>query len=732
MPHKQVILRTLMGSAVSVDRESGAILNVAVITVGKTKPSANGMDSFDIDRVSLQQVADAINASEVGVKSRMTHPEVSGEDDITRRVGYIRNARVEGQSVRADMYFHNPASDSAAVLFSIAETAPDSCGLSIVSNTAMLEKSESSPTGIVLRLSQIDAVDWVGEPAANPAGMLSAKLQRNTAMFTDQQMTFLKGVGLPEDATADSIPAFIESLDEDQKAAYAAIGDAAPASPDAATPPVEMNEEEETALMEDEDKAVLSEDEEKKPASMSAKSLKAQVSLALKAERGRMKQIRGIALKAGKDEAWINKQLDSDLDVGAIALSALNTLNRKPEDMQTSRTTVGADLNRDTINDAITHALLLKAGHNGIVKYDGNRVCLSATGKPEMAKPHERSADFRNFSPLEMGRRFLMAHGYHKALNMSRVELSSLLMSRTKLASALPGVFLAHSTGDFPFLLADSMGKVLRQDYALAQPTWPSWVRRTTAPDFKDIKKIQLSQAADLAVIPEGDEYEYGALSEAREVYALETQGRGLKFTRQMLINDDLSAFDRVPRLMAQACVRAEESAAIAILTANAALSDGIALFATGHANLTTGALTVNSLGAAKAALMKQTALGSDDPLELTPRVLLVPASIETVARQLVSSTVDPSKNNATPNPFANQVEVIPSARLDNNSATQWYLFADNNQIDTVEMAFLEGEESPVVEEEDEFDSDVRKVKVRHTFKPKAIDHRGMIRSSGA
>ena len=117
--------------------------------------------------------------------------------------------------------------------------------------------------------------------------------------------------------------------------------------------------------------------------------------------------------------------------------------------------------------------------------------------------------------------------------------------------------------------------------------------------------------------------------------------------------------------------------------------------------------------------------------MELTPSYLLVPEAISTQAMQGVSSTVDPSASNGTPNPFQNQLQVIPSARLDSDSTDQWYLIASPNEIDTVEIGFLEGEETPVVEEEDEFDSDVRKMKVRHQIAAAAIDYRGMVRSDG-
>lgn len=554
-------------------------------------------------------------------------------------------------------------------------------------------------------------------------------------MLTPEQIAFLTPLGLPEGADGVAIAAFIAGLDEANAAAYAALTPAATLESD--------DDEEKPAVA-----ASADEEEEKKPAAMSAAKpkpaanepvdVKGAVALALKAERARVTAIRGIAKKAGKDEAWIVKQIETDAEVGEIALSAINTLKREPSDMKTSTIAVGADLNRDTLNDAVRDAVLLRAGARRIVKIDDQGgVMLTASGAKDMHKFHDRSSQFRGRTIIEAGRMYLQALGYHKATDLGQTELASLLLNRRRMQDALPGVFLAQSTGDFPYLLADAMGKVLRSEYALAPHTWEQWCGRRTVPDFKDIKLIQLSEAANMSVIPEGDEYEFATLTEGQETYAVQTQGSGLKFTRQSLINDDLSAFDRVPRRLGTAAMRAVESKAISILTANAALADQVALFASGHSNVTTGSLApstaVASIDAAFTAMQTQTALGSDDPLDIQPRFALVPTSSHFKAKVAFASGVDPSLANATPNPVSGEnVTVIPSARLNSNSTTQWYLLADPSQIDTVEMAFLEGEETPVIEEETDFNSDALHMKVRHTFNAKAIDYRGMVRGSGA
>jgi hypothetical protein len=737
-----VALRQSMNTGITVDREAGVITGVSVITAGMAYPA--NAEPFEVDRTTLDQVAAAINTSGNGIKSRLTHPELKDQDGYLELVGKIRNARVEGDRVRADFHIGSMASEEQIRrIFGTAEDAPEDAGLSIVINEGTFEMSASgAPVG---RIQSLFAVDWVGTPAANPAGMLSNKplssapvaqapTQGRTAMeLTQEQLEYLRSIGLAEDASGEQIESFVASLDEEQRAAFNALANG---------PAMASDDDDDPAAAADEPEPKPA--AAAKPAASSGKSNGTALSAkATTAERERYRAIKELAMLSGLDGEFTDKMFLSGASVDQARKEALkmHANKNKPQAMGAGSVTVGDDLNKTSLGDAVRDAIMLRASrHSPLVKFTAdNRVALSHNPnnprikQPEFRQAHDRAQQFLGHSVLEMGRRYLMALGYREADNMSKPALAKLLMSRTMLAARLPGVFLAHSTGDFPELLADVMGKSLRAAYQLATPTWRLWCRPTTAPDFKDIKRLQLSEAPDLESIPEGEEYTYGKLEENKETYALGKFGKGLKFTREMLINDDLDAFDRIPRLWGNAVVRLEETTAINILTANANMADGNPLFHANHNNLTSGALSTSSLGIARGVMRKQTAFGSSDPLELTPSVLLVPEELSAVAEQLIGSTVDPSKQNATPNlAFVNRLTVASSARLSNDSAAIWYLMADYNSIDTVEMAFLEGEEGPVVEEEDNFDDDTRRVKVRHHIAAKAIDWRGLVRSSGS
>jgi len=140
--------------------------------------------------------------------------------------------------------------------------------------------------------------------------------------------------------------------------------------------------------------------------------------------------------------------------------------------------------------------------------------------------------------------------------------------------------------------------------------------------------------------------------------------------------------------------------------------------------------------------MMTKKGLKDDVIINVQPRFLIVPAAISATALQLVNSTADPSVggstagNSNTANIYGpngeRPLQIVVEPVLDSNSATAWYLAADNGQIDTVELAFLQGEESPVLDSEIGFDTDPYLYKIRQTFGVKAIDFRGLYKSPGA
>lgn len=292
----------------------------------------------------------------------------------------------------------------------------------------------------------------------------------------------------------------------------------------------------------------------------------------------------------------------------------------------------------------------------------------------------------------------------------------------------------SHSTGDFPYLLANTAGKVLQAAYQAANPTYTAWTTPSTAPDFKTQTRLRIGESPALLVVPEGAEIKYGTFGEKRETFALATYGRRVAFTRQSIINDDLSAFQRVLPGFGTQVARLRNSTAYAVLTANGALADGIALFHSSHGNLagSGGAIAIATLGTARAAMRVQKGLDAATVLNLEPKLLIVPAALETIASQFTQTAgIAPAQQTNFNPQFNRSLVVIVDGVLDANSATAWYLAADPLNAG-VEFVTLEGSPNPRTETRTGWEVEGTEIKVVDDFAVAATDYRGLYKNAGA
>jgi len=292
------------------------------------------------------------------------------------------------------------------------------------------------------------------------------------------------------------------------------------------------------------------------------------------------------------------------------------------------------------------------------------------------------------------------------------------------------------STSDFANILGSLVGRTLLQAYNEAPSTWRPLVAVIGANDFKDIHALRLSESPDLKGLNENGEYQTAHFSEAKESYRVITKGIKVPLTREMIINDDLRTFTRIPVMFGAAARRMESDAVYSLITANAAMADDSkALFHADHKNLTgTGtALSTDSLGVARAMMRKQTGM-KGAVLDIMPAILLTPVALETSSEVILRSASLPNSNMSAGvyNPWAGKLQPVSDPRLDASSVISWYLFGDPNQAPVIEVAFLEGEEQPYIEEMVDFNSDAMITKVRHDFGAGVVDYRGAYKNNGA
>lgn len=288
-----------------------------------------------------------------------------------------------------------------------------------------------------------------------------------------------------------------------------------------------------------------------------------------------------------------------------------------------------------------------------------------------------------------------------------------------------------HTTSDFPTLLSSTGERILRQAYASYQGGVRRICKQSTARDFRAKTVAALGEMPELKRVNQGGEFTYGTIAESSESYSLATYGRIFGISRQALVNDDLGAFADVAVRYGRAAAEFEAGFLASLLASNPAMKDAVALFHVNHGNLagTGAAISVATLGAARQAMRLQKGLDGKTPIDATPRYLVVPAALETIAEQYVA--VITASGSSSVNPFSGKLEVVVDPRLDAVSSTAWYLAADSSVIDTIEYSYLETDHGPMVEAREGFETDGMEFKVRLDFGAGVLDWRGLFKNPG-
>jgi hypothetical protein len=338
----------------------------------------------------------------------------------------------------------------------------------------------------------------------------------------------------------------------------------------------------------------------------------------------------------------------------------------------------------------------------------------------------EMTDGIRGFATMtlwDMAREFVEASG-----------VNTRMMSRQKVAERA-----FHSTSTFPLILENVMNKNLQAAYTETPQTFRDLGQRTTVNDFRDKHTYSLGDAPNLLPLGEHGEYKAGTFSEGKEKYGIATYARKIGFTRKMIINDDMSALDRVPRMFGAAGSRLESNIVWGLILnydffTNAATSivmeDGKALFHADHGNLLTSGSAFS-----ETALSEMRKLGrkvktlDGNFMNLTYNQLVIPEDIETAVEKILVQNIMAAVTGNT-NPFQGKMQHRVEPRLGVVSQTAYYAFS--NMADTFEYAYLAGEEEMMTETNTQTDIDGMEVKVRKDFGAGLVDYRGMVKATGA
>ena len=296
------------------------------------------------------------------------------------------------------------------------------------------------------------------------------------------------------------------------------------------------------------------------------------------------------------------------------------------------------------------------------------------------------------------------------------------------------------STVSLPGILGNVANKLLLDAYQAVPSVARIVAKKLTASDFKQHTGYRLSAESKFEEVGAAGELKHGSLGESSFAFKIATFARMFNLTRQSLINDDLGAFEAMPRLCGRGAAVALEEKFWQLVLANTGT-----FFGSGNANYISGAgtaLDISSLGAA-VTKMRQAVDANGVPVLLTPKYLVVPPELEATADALYASTNivlagDTDAVSPDGNPYKNKYQplVVPhlsNASYTNYSTTGWYLFGLPDDVAAFGIAFLNNQESPTIESSDsDFNTLGTQFRGYLDFGVCQIDHRGAVMSAGA
>lgn len=269
----------------------------------------------------------------------------------------------------------------------------------------------------------------------------------------------------------------------------------------------------------------------------------------------------------------------------------------------------------------------------------------------------------------------------------------------------------AMTTSDFPIYFADSLDRQMYGAYSATTPTWRNYARASTVNDFRVVKRFSASGVRGrLQKVAELDEHKQRAQSMAKYEYSVDKYEAGFGLSFEMMINDDLDAFMRLPQDLAQSAVDSEELF-VTELFADAS-GPHASFYTSGNLNLLTGnpALTRPALQDAITVLSKRV----DDngmPIQVKSVRLVVGPGLALAAQEIVDATeyraVGPSGdvtiirgNGVSANLGVDVNFFIPAVATTANADTSWWLFAGpNDGPPALEFGRLRGFEAPALYE---------------------------------
>jgi hypothetical protein len=263
-------------------------------------------------------------------------------------------------------------------------------------------------------------------------------------------------------------------------------------------------------------------------------------------------------------------------------------------------------------------------------------------------------------------------------------------INATNLPQVIRAAFATHAISD---VLSAVANKFLLSGFNAVERTYDAISQTRSVSDLKAINLFRLNGSFKFSKVGNGGELKSADASDSKRSLAAETYGVTSSITRADLINDDMNALSAVTSRIGRGAALAMNEVIWGEFQSSNSTYYSKATAGSGNA------LSLTSLKAAATAYRKLTD-PDGNPLGIAPRVLLVPPELELTAAELMSSSLLISGNTTAQgnaNVLAGRYSVVSSAYL--TSATTWWLCADAADLPAMDIVFLNGQQSPTIEQ---------------------------------
>jgi hypothetical protein len=450
---------------------------------------------------------------------------------------------------------------------------------------------------------------------------------------------------------------------------------------------------------------------------------------AIQTERERVSGIQSAVRAAKLGDEFAAKLITDGVDLASARASVLEKLATESEKFRADPPALNVEVGQDSREKFMRGAeasLLSRFGLAPLV------ATMQARGHKAFKNVDTDAGELGGMRVARLAQEFLTRQGVDtRKLNDDQIVGRALTFTRGGESSA----------SDFAVLLENVMYKSLLGNYALADDTWRQFCKVDSVQDFRPSNRYRTGSFGTLPVVPEGAEFTNEAIPDgSKTTLSVQTYGKMLALTRQALVNDDMGAILDTVGKFGRSAGLTIETAVYALLTANAGLganlADSTAFFDASRSNLngTGSALGVQGIDADRVILASQKDPSSNEFLNLAKYgslTLLVPVGLGGLARNVNKSEWDITQSNKFQVPNIVQGlfgKVVDTPRL---TGTRRYIFADPGDAAAIVVAFLNGQETPFMEQKLGWRVDGTEWKLRLDFGAQFFDPKGAVTNAG-